>query len=136
MKGWVFPALGTFIFWGFWGFIPKITTKYISPKSAIVYEVLGGFLVAIMVMYSMNFRPEINPKGFAMAITTGVFGFLGALCYLLAVSKGPVSLVVIVTALYPVLSILLAVIILNEPITLKQGVGILLALGAMLLIVT
>lgn len=136
MKGWVFPALGTFIFWGFWGFIPKITTRYISPKSAIVYEVLGGFLVAIMVMYSMNFRPEINPKGFAMAITTGVFGFLGALCYLLAVSKGPVSLVVILTALYPVLSILLAVIILNEPITLKQGVGILLALGAMLLIVT
>jgi len=127
MKEWVFPALGTFIFWGLWGFIPKITTKYISPKSAIVY---------IMVLYSLNFRPEINPKGFAMAITTGVFGFLGALCYLLAVSKGPVSLVVTLTALYPGLSILLAVIILNEPITLKQGVGILLALGAMLLIAT
>ena len=136
MKEWVFPALGTFIFWGFWGFIPKLTTKYISPKSAIVYEVVGGFLVAIMVLYSLNFRPEMNPKGFALAITTGVFGFLGALCYLLAVSKGPVSLVVTLTALYPVLSILLAVIILNEPITLKQGVGILLALGAMLLIVT
>jgi len=136
MKEWVFPALGTFIFWGFWGFVPKITTRYISPKSAIVYEVLGGFLVAIIVMYSMNFRPEINPKGFAMAITTGVFGFLGALCYLLAVSKGPVSLVVTLTALYPVLSVLLAVIILNEPITLKQGVGIILAVGAMLLIAT
>ena len=136
MKEWVLPAFGTFIFWGFWGFIPKLTTKYISPKSAIVYEVLGGFLVAIMVMYSMNFRPEMNPKGLALAITTGVFGFLGAFCYLLAVSKGPVSLVVTLTALYPVLSILLAVIIFNEPITLKQGAGILLALGAMLLIAT
>lgn len=136
MKEWIFPALGTFIFWGFWGFIPKLTTKYISPKSAIIYEVLGGSLVAIIVLYSLNFKPEMNPKGFALAITTGLFGFLGALCYLLAVSKGPVSLVVTLTALYPVLSILLAVIILNEPITLKQGVGILLALGAMLLIAT
>jgi len=28
MKEWILPTVGTFICWGLWGFIPKITTKY------------------------------------------------------------------------------------------------------------
>jgi len=40
MKQWLLPTFGAFVLWGLWSFIPKITTKYISPKSAIVFEVL------------------------------------------------------------------------------------------------
>jgi transporter family protein len=76
----------------------------------------------------------MHPKGVALGITTGLLGFLGALFFLLAVSAGPVSLIVSLTALYPVISILLAVFILQEPITLKQGLGISFALVAMLLV--
>lgn len=134
MKEWVLPTCGAFIVWGLWSFIPKITVRYISPKSAVVYEVLGGILVAIMVLYSLNFRPDIHPKGVALGIITGLLGFLGALFFLFAVSHGPVSLIVTLTALYPVISILLAIVILHEPITLKQGVGIIFALTAMFLV--
>ena len=45
MKEWILPTVGTFICWGLWSFIPKITTKYIDPKSAIVYEVIGGIFL-------------------------------------------------------------------------------------------
>jgi transporter family protein len=134
MRLWVLPAFGAFIVWGLWGFLPKITVRYISPKSALVYEILGGMLVAIVVLYTLNFRLDIHSKGIALGITTGILGFLGALFFLLAVSEGPLSLIAILTALSPVMSVLLAILILNEPLTLKQGMGIIFALAAILLI--
>jgi transporter family protein len=88
MKPWMMPTFGAFVVWGLWSFIPKITVRYISPKSAVVYEVLGGILVAIAVLYSLNFRPDMHPKGVALGITTGLLGFLGALFFLFAVSAG------------------------------------------------
>ncbi|MFH1242723.1 MAG: EamA family transporter [Pseudomonadota bacterium] len=136
MKEWILPTFGAFILWGFWGFIPKVTTRYIDPRSAIVYEVLGGILVATVVFCLLNFRLETHPKGILLAITTGVLGFLGALLFLVAVSKGPVTLVATLSALYPVISITLAVFLLNETVTLKQGVGIVFALIAMILVAT
>lgn len=134
MKPWILPTFGAFVVWGLWSFIPKITVRYISPKSAVVYEVLGGMLVALMVLYSVNFQPDMHPRGVALGIATGLLGFLGALFFLFAVSHGPVSLIVSVSALYPVISILLAIVILHEPITFKQGVGIIFALTAMFLV--
>ena len=134
MKGWILPTLGAVTLWGLWAFIPKITMKYINPKSAMVYEVLGAILIAIVVLYFLNFRPNIHPNGLALAITTGIVGSLGVLCFLTAVSKGPVSLVATLSALYPVISIILATILLKETMTVKQVVGIVFALIAIILI--
>lgn len=136
MREWILPAMVSFACWGLWGFTAKLATRYISPRSAMVYEVLGGLLVAAIVLYLLNFRLDVHPKGIFLALITGALGIIGALGFLYAVSKGRVSLVVSFTALYPVLGILLAVVILKEPITLKQGVGIILALIAMLLVAT
>ncbi len=134
MKGWLMPTIGSFVLWGLWAFIPKITTKYINPKSAVIYEVLGGILIAVIVLYSLNFRVETHPKGIALGMTTGLLGFLGALCFLYAVSKGPVTLIATLSALYPVISILLAAFFLNETVTIKQCFGIVFALTAMILV--
>ena len=136
MKSWILPTLGTFICWGLWSFIPKITTRYIDPKSAIIYEVIGGLFLSIVVLSFMNFRLETHPKGVALAATAGLLGFLGALCFLYAVSKGPVSLIAPLSALYPILSITLAVIFLNEAFTIKQCVGVVFALLAVVLVST
>ena len=136
MKDWVLPTFGAFFLWGIWGFIPKITTKYIDPRSAIVFEVVGGILLATVVLCLLNFKVEMHPKGVLLAISTGILGFLGALLFLFAVSKGPVSLVATLSALYPVISITLAVLFLNETITIKQGVGVGFALIGMVLVST
>lgn len=134
MKGWILPTFGALILWGIWAFIPKITIRYIDPKSAIVFEVLGGILLALVVACVLNFRLEIHPKGTLLAIGTGVVGFLGALLFLFAVARGPVALVAALSALYPVITIILAVFFLNETVTFNQGVGIAFALIAMVLV--
>ena len=93
-------------------------------------------LIAIIVLFSLKFKPDIHPKGVLLAITTGILGFSGALCFLYAASKGPISLIAILSALYPIIAIVLAIIFLNESISMKQGLGIFLGLGAMILIAT
>ena len=136
MKAWFLPAFLTFFLWGTWGFIPKLTTRYINPLSAVVFETVGVIIVGVAVLFVIGFRPDIHPKGIGFAVFTGVCGLLGALCYLIAISKGKVSVIVTMTALYPIFSISLAYFILKEPITMKEGVGMLFALAAIVLFST
>jgi transporter family protein len=134
MRAWLLPVLSTFIFWGLWGFLPKITTRTITPMSAMIFEAIGGVLVAGLAFLSGGYRLELSSQGVFLALLTGIFGILGAWTYLQAVSTGKVSLVVSFTALYPILSILLAVLFLGETLNARQGVGIFFALLSMLLI--
>jgi transporter family protein len=134
MRPWIFPAMFTFIFWGLWGFIPKITTRYISPTSAIVYEALIGLPVALIIMAFVGFQVQTEPRGVILASITGVLGILGAFAYLVAVTRGPVSLVTSLTALAPALTILLAMVFLGETLIVRQWVGIGMALVAVILI--
>ena len=134
MKEWILPTFGAFMCWGLWSFIPKVTTTYLEPKSAIVYEVLGGVLLAAIAVFVLKIRPDIHPQGIALAMTTGMLGFLGAFCFLVAVSKGPVTIVATLSALYPIVSITLAVLLLHETLTLRQCAGIALALLSVILV--
>lgn len=134
MRDWIVPALGTFVFWGLWGFFPKLTTRYINPLSAIVFEALIGLPLALIVLAAIRFRPELHPRGVALAALTGVLGILGALMYLFAVRRGPASLVASFTAVYPAFTVLLAVVLLGERLILRQWIGVGLALVAMLLV--
>ncbi len=134
MKTWIVPATFTVIFWGLFGFIPKITIRYISPTSAIVYGSLAGIPVALVIMAVMRFQLDTEPSGVILASITGVLGFLGGLGYLVAVTRGPVSLIAAFTAIYPALTILLAMVFLGEALVIRQWVGVGMALVAVLLI--
>ncbi|MCD6146509.1 MAG: EamA family transporter [Thermoplasmata archaeon] len=136
MNSWVIFAILAMIVWGFWGFFPKLATNYISPKSVLVYEVIGAIIVGVAVLFLINFKPEVNAKGITFAILTGIAGTLGALFFIFAVSRGETSVVVTTTALYPLVTITLAFLILKEPITIKQGVGMIFAFAAMMLLST
>ena len=133
MKAWLLPASMTMICWGIWGFIPKITTRYINPLSASVFEGLGSAVFAIIILFSLSFKPEIHPKGISLAFITGLLGMLGALFYLFAMPKGKVSVIATMTALNPIITIALAYFILKEPITLKEGIGMVFAFIAIVL---
>lgn len=134
MRDWILPAAGTFVFWGLWGFIPKLTTRYIDPLSAMVYESLIGLPVGLIILATVSFKPEAHPRGILYASVTGVLGILGALGYLIAVRRGQVTLVSSFTALSPAFTILLAMLLLGERLVLRQYLGVGLAFVAMLLI--
>ncbi|WP_448571278.1 EamA family transporter [Trichothermofontia sp.] len=134
MQTWLPSTLGVILFWGICGFAPKYVVKYISPSSAIVYEAFGGFMVSIVGFYLFSSGLEINFKGIILALITGFSGVAGAFLFFKAASTGPVTIIAPLSALYPIISCVLAVIFLNEVLTLKQYIAILFALISVLLI--
>ena len=133
MKDWFLLTSMTMVCWGIWGFIPKITTRYINPLSASVYEGIGSAVFALLVFFFLGFKTEVHPKGVSLAFATGVLGMLGALFYLFAMPKGKVSVIATLSALNPVITIGLAYFILKEPISVKEGVGMVFAFIAIVL---
>lgn len=131
---WFSYALGALALWGFWGFFPKIATKTVDARSATVYSLLGGLIIGILVLWSLGFKPQYTPSGFAFAFLTGFTGSLGSYFFFKAVSRGPVASIICLTALYPVISLILALIFLKEPVTVKQWSGVALAIVSMALV--
>ncbi len=135
MTNWMYPTLATLVFWGLWGFTSKLVTNHISPLNAILFESLGGVAVAVVVMLITGTRLETNDApGIALATLTGAFVFIGSISFLFAIRDGKTSIVVALTALYPLFTIALAMIFLHETLTVKQGIGVLLAVAAIILI--
>lgn len=87
-KSWFIFAILALIMWGLWGFFPKLATQYITPKSAIIWEVVGSLLVGIVVAFFIKFQPEIHTKGIVFAVLTGITATLGTLFFLYAVVQG------------------------------------------------
>jgi transporter family protein len=118
---------------GLWGFFTKLSVVHIDAKSALVFQTLGVVIVGLFTLGFMNFKPETNIKGFGYAVLTGVAYGVGCLFYFVAASKGKIITVVTFTALYPVVTIVLAYWFLKEAVSLKQCAGVGLAFIAMAL---
>src|SRR6185436_16578024 len=92
---------------------------------------IGVVAVALALLASPRLRQGTNlRKGMAFAFITGIFGNLGNLAYLKALKLGEASIVAPYTALYPVVTVVLACILLRERLNAIQSVGFLLALVA------
>ncbi len=134
MNDWFIYGLFALFLWGIWAFLPKLATKYLDPKSLVIFQAVGGTIVVLGVLCWVKFSPVIHTKGIIIAILAGLAGGLGGIFFFYALAKGKASVVVTMTALYPLIAIILSFIILKEPVTLKQGIGIILALAAMVLL--
>jgi transporter family protein len=134
MASWVFNSLVALVCFGLWGFLPKIAVRYLSPKSALIYEVLGVFAAGCVFFLTVGKTVDTDMRGAVPAIATGIFGTVGFLCFLHALTVGSVSVVATLTALYPVVTILLAAAFLRESITLTQVAGMGLAIVSVILL--
>jgi transporter family protein len=131
---WFVPAVVTLLLWGLWGLFQKLATNQMPPRNVYLVAVVGMIVVALSVLATSDFPLPMNAKGVFFAFIAGTCSSLGGLLFLHAVSRGKASVVIPFTALYPLVTIILSFIILNETITARQGIGIVLALISMVLL--
>lgn len=134
IKPWYMFTFISLIFFGLWGFLGAKTSAEVCAKSATFYSALGTFIVAISCILFMDFEPGFNTKGLTYGVLTGMATGLGTLFFIGALRQGPAIPIVTITALYPLVSTVLMVVFLNHSITLKQAIGILLSLFAIVLL--
>ena len=135
MKEWVIYSALALLIWGLWAFLPKLALSCLDPKTAFTFEVIGGSLTGLLAFLIL--RPELGGaeiRGIIPAVITGMMGYLGLLCFMYAIRAGKISVVAPLTALYPVVSLALAMIFLKERINIVQLTGIILACVSVVLI--
>ncbi|MFZ2445227.1 MAG: EamA family transporter [Syntrophobacteraceae bacterium] len=134
MKDWAVYSMLAVLAWGLWAFLPKFAVTWLDPKSAFIYEVMGGLLTGLAVFFVL--RPEMGAdiRGIVPSVLTGVAGYLGLLFFMYALRTGKLSVIAPLTALYPVVTIALAFIFFREKLNPAQMAGVALAVLSVVLI--
>lgn len=120
------------ILWGLWGFFYKYGVVKIGLLRALLvisifYTVFNILVITYLYRKGVSLPVE-NTSVILMAGT--VAGVAASILFLYALQKYPGSVVIPMTALYPAVSVVLAVLILKEDITRVKAVGIVLAVIA------
>jgi bacterial/archaeal transporter family protein len=134
VKTWYLYALLTVVMWGIWGVFSKFASAHSKPRQVLIFQSVGVLAFALLVLAIENFKFEWSVPGFTWSFAAGFFTFIGFLTFFAALESGKASTVVTLSALYPVVTILLSVIFLHEKISLKETVGIGFALVASVLL--
>ena len=133
---WFWFAVITLVAWGIVGLLQKLSTNYISAESSLIWLVVG-FLLLEPLFYPGRAVLHYSGWNLTWALLSGVLNALGAWALFAAMkSGGKASIISPLTALYPLVVVLLVPFILHESITLLQSAGVLCALTAVVLLST
>ncbi|MFN0108308.1 MAG: EamA family transporter [Blastocatellia bacterium] len=125
---WMTCTLSATALYGVWGVLSKMASNRIGHKSLFIYDCLV-FCVGGLVAFCLNgFKIETSPSGIFYSVLYGASGMIATFLFIVAISKGNASLVTAITAVYPCVTILLAMLLFKEAITVKQVVGIALSI--------
>lgn len=131
---WLWFSLLVLLAWGTLGIVQKLATNLISAESALVWSVIG-FLVLQPILYGGPSPLHYTSASLAWALLNGVFNGLGAWTLMAAMSAGgKASLVMPITAMYPLLVVLVAPVLFHESITRLQAAGVACAMVSIVLI--
>jgi transporter family protein len=137
MPAWLAYSLLTILLWGAWGAVSKVASGGIDADTNQVYFTLGLLPLMLIMWRSPRVRAAgANRKsGIAWAFVTGILGGTGNIAFFHAlVIGGKASIVVPATALFPLVTIILAILLLHERISNLQKLGLVLALAAIYLL--
>jgi len=101
--------------------------KLLSKKiSRLVFFVASIVKAAISLLTFVLVKPSTNIHflGFGYMLLIGLTNALGWVAFYLALDVGKAIIVVPLSALYPIITIILAYLILHEEISLLKGAGI------------
>lgn len=139
MTGWVAPTVAYVLLVGVWGIAAKFGLRQVTWQGLLALTTVAYVLVlAVFLAIGFSFRasdPRGNPSlDWAMVAVTTLIPPLTIVLFFLAVSRGPVTRIVPITSVYPLITVLLGALVLSEKITWQAGVGVLLVVGGVVLL--
>ncbi len=112
-----------------------------APRASGWWPVVGARVGSVLVIGAVllvvaarGARPIIARGGLRLALVSGVLDVSANAMFLLAVRRGSLSLVAVLTSLYPAVTVVLSLLVLRERLRASQLVGIGAALVAIILI--
>ncbi len=120
--------------WGPYAIVSKLGSREIPALSMQFLFTLGSLPVAIGVLAARRFRLERNRAGIIYGLLNGVLSGVGGIAFFAAFgSGGNTAVIATATSLYPMVTVVLAVLILRERLTSVQVAGLCFAAAALVI---
>ena len=137
---WLLWSVATIVLWGAWGLVSKVASNGVDAYVNQLLYTAGLAPLMVFVAWTVWKRgkgesKEGHARGVFWAFLTGILGGVGNLAFFQAlVTGGKASVVAPVTALFPMVTVLLAMVFLKERLGPTQWVGLSLAFVAIYLL--
>ena len=139
---WLFWSLASIVLWGVWGLVSKIASEGVDAYVNQLLYTVGLAPLMVFVGWTVSRRGRGDraerrklQQGIFWAFLTGILGGVGNLAFFQALVKGgKASVVAPVTALFPMVTVILALVFLKERLGRVQWVGLGLAFVAIYLL--
>lgn len=133
---WLFYAVVAATCWGIWGVLAKGPSRELSGWMTQLLFTVALVPSVIFAGLSKNVRTGTNkPLGLFWGFVSGLIAAVGNICFYLALESGAETAIAVpLTNVYPLVTIVIAYFGFNERLNLVQGTGILLAVGAIILL--
>jgi uncharacterized membrane protein len=135
MPPWLLWTILAMLSWGVWAILSKLIGDALSAAQSQALSTLGLVPVAAALLLSGRLSTTGNRRrGVLFALTAGALACAGNVAYYRALQVGEkAATVVALTGLYPLVTVVLAMILLRERLNRVQTSGIVLSLGAIYL---
>jgi len=131
---WLVSSFLTMICWGVWGLLLKIGSKYFNWQQIFIINSIITLIASLLIFFLLRPSLNVHSAGFGYVLAAGVLGIVALIVFYYALGSGKAIIVVPLTALYPVVTTILSYLLLHEEVSLRKGLGIVLALVAILFI--
>ena len=116
---------------GGWTILAKLGSQQISAEASQFLFAWGMLPVAAVLLAGRRFKLEKNLKGIFYSIANGVLAAIGSWALFAAYrTDGNASVITVVTAMYPLFTVVLAVLVLRERLTKLHVIGLVFAAAA------
>jgi uncharacterized membrane protein len=135
MRAWLLWTLLALVCWGVWALLARLIGDALSPAQQQTFSTLGLLPVLAALACSKKLTATGNRRrGALFALGAGFLTCLGNIAYYDVLNRGAKAATVVpLTALYPLVTVLLAVVLLKERLNRIQQTGIGLSLAAIYL---
>lgn len=130
---WYFPSLAALFLYGAWGYWGTRAANFINPLSITFYSSIGVLISGIIALILLGFKPELSVKGSTYGLLNGLANGIACIFFILALRNGSTMPVVLVTSMYPMITLIFCMIFLKQELSIKQGLGMVFALTALIL---
>ena len=134
IEPWILYSIAAAFFWGTWGVVAKLISDQVSPfMNHVLFSV--GMLLTLPLVIRKTRTTRPNRKGIIWGLVAGVLAVTGNVAVYQAFSTGGLAAIVIpVTNLYPLVTIAIALLVFKEKLNWINGIGILLAIPAVVML--
>lgn len=130
---WYVFALTSLVLYGAWGYWGTRAAGFVNPLTLTFYSSIGVMFAGFVALMLLEFKPESSLRGNSYALLNGLANGVACIFFVAALRRGPAMPVVLITSMYPLVTLLLSLIFLKQGLTMRQSIGMVFALAALVL---